>query len=115
MFCSLAGLYDESGGVGVPWPDYQSMFILSSAVLSLGLYALHARVRWLMLTGTFVTLATLARDTGGCVRGHRLRPDSGMAARERCAKGLWMARRGRPPRGVRDPGAPSDDSACSAG
>jgi hypothetical protein len=64
MFCSLAGLYDESGGVGVPWPDYQSMFILSSAVLSLGLYALHARVRWLMLTGTFVTLATLARDTG---------------------------------------------------
>ncbi len=64
MFCSLTGLYDESGGVGVPWPDYQSMFILSSAVLSLGLYALQARVRWLVLTGTFVTLATLARDTG---------------------------------------------------
>lgn len=64
MFCSLAGLYDEAGGVGVPWPDYQSMFILSSAVLSLGLYALQARPRWLIVTGTLVTLATLARDTG---------------------------------------------------
>lgn len=63
-FCSLVGLYDESGGVGAPWPDYQSMFILSAAVLSLGLYALQARLRWLILSGTFVTLATLARDTG---------------------------------------------------
>ena len=64
MFCSLAGLYDESRGVGVPWPDYQSMFLLSSAVLSLGLYAVEARLRWLIATGAFVTLATLARDTG---------------------------------------------------
>ena len=64
VFCSMGGLYSERNGVGVPWPDYQSMFFLSSAVLSMGLYAVETRVGWLALAGAFVSLATLARDTG---------------------------------------------------
>jgi len=64
LFCTLGGLYNERNGMGVPWPDYQSMFFLSSAALSLGIYSLSARVGWLALAGGCVSLATLARDTG---------------------------------------------------
>lgn len=64
LFCAAAGLYDERGGLGVPWPDYQSMFFLSSAALSLGLFSLSARRGWLAVAGACVSLATLARDTG---------------------------------------------------
>ena len=35
LFCSLTGLYNERQGMAVPWPDYQSMFLLSSAALAL--------------------------------------------------------------------------------
>jgi hypothetical protein len=64
LFCSLTGLYDERQGMGVPWPDYQSMFLLSSAVLALALYAIEGTVRWLLAAGASIVLATLARDTG---------------------------------------------------
>ncbi len=64
LFCTLPGLYDETHGMGVPWPDYQSMFFLSSAVLSMGLWIVSRRTAWLGLAGANVTLATLARDTG---------------------------------------------------
>jgi hypothetical protein len=64
LFCSLTGLYDERQGMGVPWPDYQSMFLLSSAVLMLALYAIEGTVWWLLAGGASIVLATLARDTG---------------------------------------------------
>ena len=65
LFCTSAGLYDERAGMAVPWPDYQSMFFLSSAILSLGLYSVSKTDWWLALAGACVSLATLARDTGG--------------------------------------------------
>jgi hypothetical protein len=64
LFCTLSGLYDEAQGMGVPWPDYQSMFFLSSAVMSVALSALSGKAGWLGLAGASITLATLARDTG---------------------------------------------------
>jgi hypothetical protein len=64
LFCSLTGLYDERQGMGVPWPDYQSMFLLSSAVLALALYAIDRAASWFVIAGALIALATLARDTG---------------------------------------------------
>jgi hypothetical protein len=69
IFCSLSGLYDERDGIGVPWPDYQSMFLLGSAVLSLGLYALSGRVGQLAWAGAFASLSVLARDVAGLYAG----------------------------------------------
>jgi hypothetical protein len=64
VFCSFTGLYNERNGMGVPWPDYQSMFFLSSAALSIGLYSVERKIGWLALVGASVTMAALARDTG---------------------------------------------------
>lgn len=64
LFGTLFGLYDERQGIGVPWPDYQSMFFLSSGILSLGLYSLSGTGGWLALAGVCASLAALARDTG---------------------------------------------------
>jgi hypothetical protein len=64
LFCTAVGLYDERSGMGAPWPDYQSMFFVSSSVLSLGLFSVSARPGWLAVAGACVSLATLARDTG---------------------------------------------------
>jgi hypothetical protein len=64
LFGTLIGLYDERQGMGVPWPDYQSMFFLSSGLLSLGLYSLSRTGGWLALAGACASLAALARDTG---------------------------------------------------
>lgn len=64
LFCTFVGLYDSGGGMGAPWPDYQSMFLLGSAVLALALFAMSERWLWLVLAGTYASLAALARDTG---------------------------------------------------
>jgi hypothetical protein len=64
LFCSLTGLYNERQGMAVPWPDYQSMFLLSSAALALALYAIEGTVSWFVVAGALIVLATLARDTG---------------------------------------------------
>lgn len=69
LFCSLTGLYDAQQGMGVPWPDYQSMYLLSSAVLALALYLIDGTALWLPVAGVLILLATLARDTGAIWSG----------------------------------------------
>lgn len=63
LFASFQGVFNEKWGIGSGFADYQSFFLLGSAVLCLINGIMVPRISWLIYSGIFLILAIFARTT----------------------------------------------------
>lgn len=63
LFCALAQLTRHDWGIGSGFADWQALFLLSSAVLSLINAIVHPKLDWIRASAVFLALTVLSRLT----------------------------------------------------